>query len=136
MVVYGDHVKRYLVSLGVDEHKIFVAAHAVDNQAYNRVIPELERRALRERFALRDRRVVLYVGRLETSKGLETLLDAYAHVRVPNTVLVLVGDGSLRCRLAKQAQRLGISDRVTFTGYVTPADTVAFYALADVFVLP
>src|SRR5262249_47019324 len=36
IVVYGEHVKRYLVQQGVEKEKIFVAAHAVDNTAYNR----------------------------------------------------------------------------------------------------
>jgi glycosyltransferase involved in cell wall biosynthesis len=136
IVVYGEHVKQYLVSIGVAPRKIFVAPHAVDNSAYNRLVSEDERQALRRRFVLGERRVALYVGRLEASKGVEALLEGYAGVRIPHTVLVIVGDGSLRVRLERLATELGISERVVFTGYMGPADTVAFYSLADVLVLP
>ena len=136
IVVYGDHVKRYLTSLGVSADKIFVAPHAVDNEAYSRHVNEAERRDIRARYGLGERRLVLFVGRLAPVKGLEILLEAYARLSLPNVALVLVGDGELRPRLERLAGRLGISDRVTFAGYISPADTVSFYATADVLVLP
>ncbi len=136
IVVYGDHVKRYLTSLGVSADKIFVAPHAVDNEAYSRHVNEGERRDIRARYGLGERRLVLFVGRLAPVKGLEILLEAYARLSLPNVALVLVGDGELRPRLERLAGRLGISDRVTFAGYISPADTVSFYATADVLVLP
>ena len=52
IVVYGEHVKRYLVSLNVAPEKIFVAAHAVDNSQYNRKISETQEVALREKLDL------------------------------------------------------------------------------------
>jgi hypothetical protein len=39
IVVYGDHVKQYVASLGVDDKKIFIAHHAVDNDAFSRDMP-------------------------------------------------------------------------------------------------
>src|SRR5262249_50184119 len=36
IVVYGEHVKRYLTSLKIAPEKIFVARHAMDNSMYNR----------------------------------------------------------------------------------------------------
>ncbi len=136
VVVYGEHVKRYLVSLGVDPRKIFIAPHAVDNQSYNRAVSVAEIQALRDRLGLGDRRVVLFVGRLEASKGLETLLEAFATLRRADTALVLVGEGTRAQHLRDRAEQLGIADRVVFTGYVPKLETVPFYALADVFVLP
>src|SRR5882724_3814544 len=49
VVVYGDHVKRYLTGEGVSAERIFSAHHAVDNSAYDVVIAEADRRALRDR---------------------------------------------------------------------------------------
>jgi glycosyltransferase involved in cell wall biosynthesis len=136
IVVYGDHVKRYLMSLGVEAEKIFVAPHAVDNEAYNRAVPETETRALRERLDLGHRRVILYVGRLVPEKGLEILLAAFGALKVPDAVLIIAGEGRLRRRLEARARRLGIAARTRFVGYVPPDETVALYALAEVFVLP
>ncbi len=136
IVVYGEHVKRYLTSLGVTPEKIFVAAHAVDNAAYARAVHDEEREELRRRLDLGERQVVLYVGRLEPSKGLDTLLTAYKQVAAADNVLVLVGDGSLRDPLRESVRRLGLENQVVLAGYVAPTDAVAFYSLATVLVLP
>lgn len=135
IAVYGEHVKRYLVSIGVDEAKIFIAPHAVDNEMYNRSVSLEERDALRERLGLAGRRVVLHVGRLEAVKGVDQLVRAFARSAPADATLVLAGEGSLRDTLEAQAQALGIANRVLFAGYVSPADTVPLYAIAEVLVL-
>ena len=136
IVVYGDHVKRYLESIGVDGGKIFVAGHAVDNEVYSRQVSEEERSALQAKCGLDDRRILLFVGQLEEFKGLDVLLDAFARARPANTVLVLVGRGSLREHLVTRARELGIAEQVVVAGYVAPQETVALYAIADAFVFP
>jgi glycosyltransferase involved in cell wall biosynthesis len=135
IVVYGDHVKRYLASIGVRPEKVLVAPHAVDNLTYGRSVSEGERCALRARFGLGDRPVVLYVGRIEASKGPDVLLHAFH--RVPgDAVLAFVGAGTLQTELQRRVAGLGLKDRVLFAGYQNPEDTVAWYAVADVLVLP
>ena len=84
-----------------------------------------------------DRRVVIgWVGRLVPVKSVGTLLEALTHMgadRMQPTVL-LVGDGPERAALTEHAKRLGIQDRVQFTGYVE--DLSPFFARMDVFALP
>ncbi|MDQ7030855.1 MAG: glycosyltransferase [Ardenticatenia bacterium] len=66
IVVYGEHVKRYLMSEDVPPERIFVAAHAVDNDAYSREVSEAETAALRRKLGIAPtQKVVLYLGRLE-----------------------------------------------------------------------
>lgn len=137
IVVYGEHVKRYLVSEGVPPERVFVAAHAVDNEAYNRPVSEEEKDALRQRLRITEgQKMVLYLGRLEEVKGLPYLLEAFASLQRSDAVLVLVGTGSERPRLEQLAQEKGLTDRVRFVGYVPPEGTVSYYALACVYVLP
>ena len=137
VVVYGEHVKRYLESEGVPPHRIFVAPHAVDNPAYSRTVSVERTDALRRQLAIeQDSKVVLYLGRLEAGKGLPDLVEAFASLHRTDAVLVLVGTGSERQRLEHMVQALGISDRVRFPGYVEPVDTVDYYAIAYEYVLP
>jgi glycosyltransferase involved in cell wall biosynthesis len=137
IVVYGEHVKRYLISEGVRPERIFVAAHAVDNRLYQRQVPPSEQCRLREELGIRaDERVVLYLGRIEQVKGLSYLLDAFANTAPSNAVLVLAGTGSALPGLQERAKQLGISERVRFPGYVKTDKTVTYYAIASVFVLP
>ena len=95
IVVYGEHVKRYLMSEGVPGERIFVAAHAVENEAYNRPVSEEEKQALRQQLGIApDKKVVLYLGRLEEVKGLPYLLEAFASLQRDDALLVLAGTGS------------------------------------------
>ncbi|MBC8512604.1 MAG: glycosyltransferase family 4 protein [Dehalococcoidia bacterium] len=137
IVVYGEHVKSYLVGEGVPAEQIFIAAHAVDNDAYNREVPEEEKAAWRQKLGIAPgQKVVLYLGRLEELKGLAYLLEAFASLQRDDTVLVLVGAGSQRSHLERLADEKAIADRVRFAGYVPPEKTVPLYAIAWVYVLP
>jgi glycosyltransferase involved in cell wall biosynthesis len=136
IVVYGKHVKRYLASLGICEDKIFVAAHAVDNQAYSCHVSAKAIQDLREklRLSLNDR-VILYLGRLEESKGVSYLVEAFSGIADP-AVLVIAGEGSQRRQLELLVAKRGLLDRVRFAGYVPPAQTPSYYAMAYTLVLP
>jgi phosphatidyl-myo-inositol alpha-mannosyltransferase len=81
-----------------------------------------------------DRRTVLYVGRLEPRKGVETLIRAMTSVQTiaPDVTLVIVGDGSARASLAAQAG----SGAVHFAGRVADADLAAYVQAADVVCSP
>jgi glycosyltransferase involved in cell wall biosynthesis len=62
--------------------------------------------------------LILHVGRLVEKKGTRTLIEAL--VAVPGARLVVVGDGPDKGRLEQLALRLGMSDRVRFTGELPP----------------
>lgn len=137
IVVYGEHVKRYLVSEGVLAERIFVAAHAVDNNMYNYRVSEEEKNMLRHRLnILPEQKVVLYLGRLVQEKGLTYLIEAFASLRCTDAVLLIVGTGPEKERLESLVSHYNLADRVRFAGYVPPEKTLPYYALAWVYVLP
>lgn len=140
VVTYGEHVARYLESEGVAAERLFPSHHAVDNDAYRRPVPDDERQALRRRLDVPpDAPVVLYLGRMEPEKGLNDLLAAFADAipRLPaETVLLLVGEGSMRPELELRARTEPLAGRVRFVDRVSPEETTPFYALAELLVLP
>ena len=75
-----------------------------------------------------------YIGQLITRKGVDTLLRAFARANLPNSQLILVGEGDERTRLEALAAELGIGDRTVFTGF--RADRIALLKTFDLFVLP
>lgn len=79
------------------------------------------RQRLREELGLApDQALVVAVGRLDRWKDHELLLQALARLQpdlTPPPRLLLVGDGELRAELERQAQQLGLEQRVTFAGY-------------------
>lgn len=79
--------------------------------------------------------IVLWVGRLDPSKGLFHLLEAFATVRaaMPAT-LILAGDGALRESLRAEVDRRGLSGSVRLLG--TRNDVPSLLKTADVFAFP
>ena len=73
------------------------------------------------------------IGRLETVKGFDLLIEAFSRLPAGGHRLVIVGDGSQAAELRALAQRLGVADRVHFTGFVR--NPYPYLNRADVFVL-
>jgi glycosyltransferase involved in cell wall biosynthesis len=80
---------------------------------------------------------VLCVGRLISRKGVQHLIRAVAAMRpVRRPVsLTIVGSGPLQSELEALAKSLGVH-RIRFAGFVDQDELPAYYAAADVFVLP
>ena len=77
-----------------------------------------------------------FVGRLVPGKGGEILLDAAQKVTAvhPDATFVFVGEGPLRSEWEAIARRLGIAEKVIFTGVRN--DMPGVYASFDMVVLP
>ena len=80
---------------------------------------------------------ILFVGRLESRKGLPTLLEAYGQLRRvrDDARLVVVGDGPMRWGYESQVAAMGIPD-VEFAGRVSSELLPRYYASADIFCAP
>lgn len=76
------------------------------------------------------------IGRLESQKGFDVLIDAMSPIRkrMPGAVLVIAGEGSLREELQKRVRRNGLEDAVLFVGVLS--DIAPFLGSLDLFVLP
>lgn len=86
-------------------------------------------------------RRVLAVARLEPEhayKGVDILLKSWPLVleRIPDSQLVIVGEGRDRTRLETLAETFGIRESVTFRGRISDRDLVSEYLKARVFALP
>jgi glycosyltransferase involved in cell wall biosynthesis len=96
----------------------------------------------RERFGLaKDARIMVSVGGLVERKGFHRVLEVMPALLgdVPSLHYVLVGGaspaGDMGAELRAQVERLGLRDRVTFTGPLPPGEIKWALSAADVFVL-
>lgn len=76
---------------------------------------------------------LITIGSMKDQKNHALLLDAFARVAAKDARLMLLGQGPLRAALERQAEALGIADRVIFPGF--SVDPWPFLASADLFVL-
>ncbi len=81
----------------------------------------------------KDKKIVLYAGRVSFEKKLDVLLKAFKEVEDGKSVLVIVGTGPSLEKFRGMASELGLND-VIFTGFVDERMLSAAYAVADVFV--
>lgn len=117
----------------IDADKIHVIRNGIDTQSFH---PDLrqQRAQLRQKWQLPEQApVFVFVGSGFERKGLHATLTAFANID-QNAHLLVVGHDKQQQRYRDYAQRLGIDQRVTFTGSQT--DVKPFYAMADAFILP
>lgn len=90
------------------------------------------------RYGLEGKRVLLTVGRVvaaERYKGFDEVIDVLPQLP-PDVVYLVAGGGDDILRLRMKAARLGVANRVIFTGEFAEEDKPDLFALADVYVMP
>ncbi len=80
----------------------------------------------------------LTIGRLIPSKGIGRLLEAFGKMsqKFSNIQLIIAGTGSEKKRLNSQAIKLGIAEKVIFSGMIPHSELVNLYNQCHCFVLP
>ncbi|MBM4194565.1 MAG: glycosyltransferase family 4 protein [Gemmatimonadetes bacterium] len=63
-----------------------------------------------------------YIGRLKKYKGVDLVIRAFAHARLPDARLEIAGAGDFRPALERLAKALGVADHVRFLGFVPESD--------------
>ncbi|HYG56898.1 MAG TPA: glycosyltransferase, partial [Symbiobacteriaceae bacterium] len=119
IVAVSEAVKRALVAQGADPERVRVIPGGVDFRAYSTTGPLVPG-------------VLAAVGRLQTEKGFDILLQALTQLR-GRAHLLLAGEGLLQEELTRQIGDLGLTDMVTMTGFVS--DVPDFLSRAGMFVL-
>lgn len=135
LVTVSEQVKRDLIGYGVARaKKITVIPLGLDLE------PFLDARRRRGEFRREmgftaDARLIGIVGRIFPIKNHALFIESAARIAAVERAarFVVVGDGTLRPALEDQARRLGIAERISFTGWRT--DLPRIYADLDVLVV-
>lgn len=128
---FGENMPQFPMPYAVDN--IFFAERT--REARSRVVE------LRQQLGLEPSRpVILFASKLQERKRAEDLIEAFRTLgqtapAASRPYLVIVGDGEERARLESLCARTGLRD-VSLAGFRNQTELPAFFALADVFVLP
>ena len=114
--------------------KVFIMHNAIDCEKF-RFRPEVRER-LRKEMGLDGKFVIGHVGRFERQKNHEFLIEVFAevHKKNENSVLLLIGDGSLKDPIRQKVIVLNLEEYVFFLGQRD--DVADLLQTMDVFVLP
>jgi glycosyltransferase involved in cell wall biosynthesis len=136
VLVPGTKHGEFFSKLGISTEKIFIMPNVsnitLKDEDYlnkDKIVQERD---------LKDKKVVLFVGRLIDLKGVQYLLPAFAKLRqkMDNVVLFILGNGECRDELENLSRDLKIEKWVHFMGNIDNDLLGAYYILSNVFVLP
>ncbi|MBO5070918.1 MAG: glycosyltransferase family 4 protein [Roseburia sp.] len=116
---------EHQISFGAKRELCHKSLLTVDIKKYLREKPE----------DYRPGKNLLYVGSLIGRKGLDLLMPALARTDA-GIKLVIVGEGSEEAVLRAQIAELGLTERVTFKGFLEGEALAECYEKSDVFVIP
>lgn len=131
-----EGLRSDIVARGIPAAKVTVIPNAVDIEAFEPGgQPDA---ALKSRLGLQDASVIGFIGSFYAYEGLDLLLDALPGILAqrPDVRVLLVGGGPQDAALKAQALRLGLADKVVFTGRVPHDQVQRYYDLVDVLAYP
>jgi glycosyltransferase involved in cell wall biosynthesis len=141
LITYTERGAEYWRRRGFPKDRVIPYYNTIDVEELRRAAAEISETQLiehRRKLRLNGKHVLLFSGRLYAEKKVDFLLRAFAHLKksCSNVGLLIIGDGEERDRLQRSAKELELQD-VHFLGEIVHLkDTVAYFALADLMVLP
>jgi len=128
-IALSQAVKEPYLAHGYPANRMDVISSYVERQTAS-----FTARVADERYALN----VLYVGALSEVKGVDVLIRAFSRLAEHDTRvrLTIAGDGLQAMALKELVSELGVSERVSFAGWVPHEMVGQYYSAADVFVHP
>ncbi len=130
----SSYLKKFGESMGAK--KVLLLPNGVDLSLFSNEISEESKKILRTKLHITEhQKVLITTSRLVKKNGLEFVIKALANLPHP-VVFVVLGIGPLKQELQNLAQKLGVSHRVRFVGFVDYKDIPAYFSIADVFVRP
>lgn len=129
LVACSKAAGKYLFGKDVE-----VINNAIDSEKF--IFNAEKRKKIREMYNVKEKFVIGHVGRFEPQKNHEFLIDMFfEYLKVNNnSILMLIGDGSLKNKIEDKVKKLGIVDQVIFVGNIPNVND--YYQAMDLFVLP
>lgn len=131
IIAVSQRTKNMLVeNYGISGDKIDVIYNAVEKGDTIEFDKKVEH--------LKDKKIVLFLGRITSQKGPEFFIKAAKKVieHVPNVCFIMAGDGDMAAHIMKEVQILGLSEYFHFTGFLRTPEREKLYAISDVYVMP
>ena len=136
VIVNSNYMKSHIQGLfGLPFDKINVIPNGINLTNFNGIDRDYE---FRRQYAMDNEKIILYVGRLVYEKGVQHLISAMPKIleNYHDSKLIIAGKGGMLDELKGQAEYMGLSNKVYFTGYLNAKQVQKMYKCADVAVFP
>ena len=136
IIAVSHLVKRNLIKhYGVQEQKIKVVYNGIEKEDY---VQKPEKSLGIEKLKKNGYKIVLFLGRLTVQKGPDYFIEAakLALNYNPKIVFLVAGSGDMENQMIEKVAKLGISDKVIFSGFLRGKEWSQAFQEADLFVMP
>jgi glycosyltransferase involved in cell wall biosynthesis len=133
-----DEFERGHSFLGIKNNRTIIVPNGIDLSEFNNLPPKEN---FRNKYPiLKDKKVILFLSRLDWKKGLDVLAKAYGLLskKRNDVYLVIVGDGpeNFKNQVKIWFKNEGVFEKTLFTGMFTGREKLEAYTGSDIFVLP
>jgi spore coat protein SA len=143
IICVSDFIRQSVVNAGVDNKKTICIHNGIDVDRFSISNSAQFRFQYREKYKiLQNEFVVMYSGRIQESKGVKILAEAFMEIeKYSNLVLIIVGSSEFKNSklgaLYNEINKISsFKNRIIFSGYVDYIDMPYIYNLADLVVVP
>ncbi len=137
VMVPSSGTRELMRKLGLSDERVTLTPYVIDNDWWLAKSANIDRDVVRKSWGVSPTdTVILFCAKLQPWKRPFDLLRAFVEAKLPNTVLVFAGEGSLRPQLEAEVATLGVSSHVRFLGFVNQSQLPAVYKSSDLMVLP
>ena len=131
----GKETTKYLIHYGAKPENIreYPFSSFYQAEILPDVVPQSEKRAIRERLGIPEEKMLLAIGQFIPRKGFDVLLKAAA--QLDKTAGIYLVGGEATPEYVALREKLGLAN-VHFVGFKPKAELAEYYRAADTFVLP
>ena len=136
VIVNSNYMKGHVQGLfGLPFDKINVVPNGINLNNFTGIDRDYD---FRRQYAMDNEKIILYMGRLVYEKGVQHLISAMPKIleNYHDAKLIIAGKGGMLDELKAQAENMGLSSKVYFTGYLNSKQVQKMYKCADVAVFP
>ena len=133
ILVVVDEMVDVALDGGCDRDRVTVVGNTPPLEGFNESGPdEVDLQPIRDRYS------AIYTGGLEMARGIQTVLQAIPVIvrEIPDFLFVVVGDGPNRQRLEASAAKRGVTDHVSWVGWVDHDHIFDYIRSCDVGIIP
>jgi len=135
-VASPSRTAAHLVHAAGLNQAVFPISCGVDTQLFHRDLA-VDRDYWRGHYGIDpERKIFFFVGRVDKEKRLDVLVNAFHLLKREDVQLVIAGKGAALSSIQTLAKKLGLGEKIHFTGFIPNEDLPAVLNSIDVFVMP
>ncbi len=144
IITNSNFVKQEVIKIGSFSDKTTTIYPCIDKEFIDKTVLDTLREcdALRQKYNLVNKKIILSIGRLVERKGFDVVINALPDVweKFPDTAYIIIGSGPYKSFLQELAQKVmnnnsKYKDKIIFLDHVPIDDLCLYYNLCDVFIM-